>query len=414
MAPAKVSLSIPFRTAHAAGAAWPFLLQRCLKLLEAQEPAQAAAKGTAPDKAAGAGLGFVYVTDLLAEELPGILERLRQATGIADWIGTTGIGIAVNGATDNGTADTAAASSIRGAAEYYDEPAMAIMLADWAPEAYRLFSSFAGGGSAGTATWGPHAAWIKQHEPPLAVAHADPRQPGLQAVIDDLAALSGTYLVGGLASSRGIAPQIAGTLADGGVSGVMLADAIPALASLSQGCSPIGPPHLATATDRNIVMAIDDRPALEVMKAEIGEVLSRDLSRCANYIYVGLPVAGSDTGDYLVRQLVGIDRERGWIAVGDLIGKNQPILFARRDVQTAREDLGRMLQRLKSRLDRPIRGGLYFSCLSRGANMFGPDAAETRLILETLGDFPLVGFFANGEISNGRLYGHTGVLTLFL
>ena len=33
---------------------------------------------------------------------------------------------------------------------------------------------------------------------------------------------------------------------------------------------------------------------------------------------------------------------------------------------------------------------------------------------DELGDFPLVGFFANGEISNNRLYGYTGVLTLFL
>ena len=39
--------------------------------------------------------------------------------------------------------------------------------------------------------------------------------------------------------------------------------------------------------------------------------------------------------------------------------------------------------------------------------------SRPRLIRETLGDFPLIGFFANGEISRDRLYGHTGVLTLF-
>jgi small ligand-binding sensory domain FIST len=56
---------------------------------------------------------------------------------------------------------------------------------------------------------------------------------------------------------------------------------------------------------------------------------------------------------------------------------------------------------------------VYVSCCARGAALFGEPGVETRLIREGLGDFPLVGFFANGEISRDRLYGHTGVLTLF-
>ena len=36
------------------------------------------------------------------------------------------------------------------------------------------------------------------------------------------------------------------------------------------------------------------------------------------------------------------------------------------------------------------------------------------MIRDELGDFPLAGLFANGEISNDRLYGYTGVLALFL
>lgn len=74
-----------------------------------------------------------------------------------------------------------------------------------------------------------------------------------------------------------------------------------------------------------------------------------------------------------------------------------------------------MLQRLKQRIgDNPIRGAIYVSCLGRGRHQFGDDSEELRLISETLGAFPLVGFFANGELYNGRLYGYTGVLTLFL
>jgi small ligand-binding sensory domain FIST len=73
-----------------------------------------------------------------------------------------------------------------------------------------------------------------------------------------------------------------------------------------------------------------------------------------------------------------------------------------------------MLEALGRGLARPPRGGVYVSCVGRGVNLFGPDSAELGLIRDVLGEFPLVGFYANGEISHRRLYGYTGVLTLFL
>ncbi len=88
-------------------------------------------------------------------------------------------------------------------------------------------------------------------------------------------------------------------------------------------------------------------------------------------------------------------------------------MFCRRDGETAREDLVRMLDAMGRQLPGPPRGGIYVSCLGRGANLLGPDSAELGIIREVLGDFPLVGFYANGEISRDRLYGYTGVLTLF-
>ena len=60
------------------------------------------------------------------------------------------------------------------------------------------------------------------------------------------------------------------------------------------------------------------------------------------------------------------------------------------------------------------KGGLYVSCLARGPNQFDPPDLELTLINKHLGDFPLAGFFANGEISHDRLYAYTGVLTLFI
>ena len=78
------------------------------------------------------------------------------------------------------------------------------------------------------------------------------------------------------------------------------------------------------------------------------------------------------------------------------------------------KDLKRMVADVKRRTDTAPRAALYYSCVSRGPNLFGQDSVELTTIADVLGDVPLIGFFANGEISNNRLYGYTGVLSLIL
>jgi small ligand-binding sensory domain FIST len=88
-------------------------------------------------------------------------------------------------------------------------------------------------------------------------------------------------------------------------------------------------------------------------------------------------------------------------------------MFCRRDAKTARDDLERVLREARESIGGTPRGGLYFSCLGRGESLFGSGSAELRLITQYLGEFPLAGFFGNGEVSHDRLYGYTGVLLLF-
>jgi small ligand-binding sensory domain FIST len=97
-----------------------------------------------------------------------------------------------------------------------------------------------------------------------------------------------------------------------------------------------------------------------------------------------------------------------------MVETGQSIQFCRRDARAAEEDLVRMIGSLKRRTNGPPKGAVYYSCVARGPNMFGEESNELRLIERELGDVPLVGFFCNGEISHNRLYGYTGVLTLFL
>ena len=340
-------------------------------------------------------LGFLYVTDDYADALSDIAIFLRQTTGVPHWVGTIGFGVS------------------GGDTEYFDMPAISVLIAPIAEDDFRIFSDR---DDRAVQIGRDNADWLTKAEAPLAIVHADPRNQNVVDEIGALAAATSGFLVGGLTASRGRMAQLADTVEEGVISGVMLSlHSVPVQLGLTQGCAPIGPSRTITQAEENIVFTIDGRPALEILKEDIGEVLARDLSRIEGYIFAALPVAGSDRADYLVRNLIGISENEGVLAIGSAVMEGHRIMFCRRDRDSAVEDLRRMLGDLKRRAgDRDIQGGLYFSCVARGVNQFGPDSAELGIIREVLGDFPLAGFFANGEISNDRLYGHTGVLALFL
>jgi small ligand-binding sensory domain FIST len=358
------------------------------------ELAERCLAGLAP--VAGANLGMVYVTEPAAGALPDIVRALSDSTGIGSWVGGVGLGICA-------------------ASEVFEEPAAAMIAATLPEDKFRVFAATA---DPGAELPRRHGTWIDRSTPTLALVHADPRCPDVTKAVVDVASASGAFLVGGLVSHRCENPLVAGAagsdpLGANGVAGVMLAPEIAVATSLTQGCMPIGPVHRIDEARENIAMVIDGRPALSVFLDDIGPALAQDLRRVGGVIFAALPVAGSDTGDYLVRNLMAIDPGRGWIVIGAEIAAGDRILFCRRDPDSALGDMRRMLRQLAGRLSAPPKAGVYISCVARGANLFGEPGVEPRLIRETFGDFPLIGFFANGEISRDRLYGHTGVLTLF-
>ena len=351
-----------------------------------------AREGAAPGQGT-ARLGFLYVTDVIAGELGAIVAYLRDKTGVADWVGSVGMGICASGA------------------EYFDRPAAAAMVGDFPKDGFLVFPPLAKDAAEMPAA---ARAWIEKTAPPFGIVHGDPTNGRSAALVEGLALATSGFLVGGLTSSRGPQHQLAGRVVNGGMSGVLFAPGVEVATGLSQGCVPLGGSHAISECVDNVIMALDGGRALDVLKADMGELLARDLARAAGYIHAAFPVEGSDTGDYLVRNLIGIDPARGWLAVGAEIRTGDRVMFVRRDPKSAIDDLTRMVGNLKSRLPGPPRGGVYFSCVARGPNMFGKEGDEMALIRGLLGDVPLVGFYCNGEISNNRLYGYTGVLALFL
>jgi small ligand-binding sensory domain FIST len=343
-------------------------------------------------------LGVFYAAESFAPHLAAMLTILREGTGVTDWVSAAGYGVIASGR------------------EHFGEPGATALILDLPPDGYRLFS---GDGDAGARLAANHADWIAEATMPLAITHVDPRHQDAMTAVEALASETGGFLIGGLTAAAGDAPHQSGgasSVGGGCLSGVALSPmAVEVATALSQGCTPLGEAHTVTRAQDNILIELDGRPALDVMIEEIGPELAADMRRIGGIIFAALPVAGSDTADYTVRNLVGIDPERKVIAIAQNVPEGDPVLFCRRDRDSAVEDMRRMTGDLKRRVgDRAIRGGLYISCAARGPNQFAEPDRETDIIREALGDFPMAGFFANGEISRDRIYAYTGVLTLFL
>ena len=259
-------------------------------------------------------------------DLGSILTFLRERTRIADWVGTVGLGVCAAG---QGVLRRAGAGGAGGGAAAAELPP--VRAGRGGREAARrrlrrLVRAACGRCSASSMAIRRDASY-----------HRANRRAGARG-----AALPGRRACRRRRRRRCRSP---GRVVEGGLSGVLLAPDVRVITGLTQGCSPIGPVRRVTEARDNIVMAIDGRPALEVFKEDIGELLSRDLKRVAGLIFAGFPVAGSDTGDYLVRNLVAIDVPRQWLAVAQAVAPGDPVLFCRRDPASAATDLTRCWSR---------------------------------------------------------------------
>jgi small ligand-binding sensory domain FIST len=178
---------------------------------------------------------------------------------------------------------------------------------------------------------------------------------------------------------------------------------------------------LVTRCQGNVLFELDQRPPLERL-SELHEALPpRDRELFRHSLFLGLEMKEDEVeyreGELLVRNLVGIDQASGAIAVGAHLKQLQVAQFLLRDARTATEDLTRLLERYRASMSVGPTGALLFSCLGRGAHLFGRPDHDTDLFREKLGEIPLGGFFCNGEIGpvGGAtfLHGYTSAFALF-
>jgi small ligand-binding sensory domain FIST len=413
-----------FLVGHATHPDWRMALALAAAQVEAR---------TAHHDASGGGpltLGFAYLTDAYAAHARELLAELKLRWPGVAWVGSVGVGVAASGV------------------EYFDEPALVLMLGALPAGRFEVFSG---------------ARPLSRIEPFSALVHADPATPDLAELIAEMSdRTTSGYLFGGLASSRHGNMHIAGEVWQGGLSGVAFTEDVPLLSRVTQGCQPVGPVRRITRAERNLVIELDGEPALACLLRDIGVDSLEEprivLPRLRGTL-AGLSAAhesplgrgGQFGADVRVRHLIGLDPARHAVAVAETVEPGMRLAFCTRDVAAARRDLVRACSEIREELSpdepasaaaglqpaqgergagtttasprfdppagwpspRRIIGAVYVSCAGRGGPHFGGPSAEMQIVRHALGDVPLAGFFASGEIARHHLYGYTGVLTVF-
>jgi small ligand-binding sensory domain FIST len=237
-------------------------------------------------------------------------------------------------------------------------------------------------------------------------------------------AARGVPLVGGMASAArqpggNVLVRNDATLIDGMV-GVSLAGELEVETVVSQGCRPIGRPFVVTRAHDNVIDQLGGKPALEALRDTVTDLPEPERQKLANGLFVGRAINEYrekwGRGDFLVRNVMGVDQEAGSLAVTDYVRVGQTVQFHMRDAATATEDLSLLLEG-QARGEGAAAGGLLFSCNGRGTRMFEQACHDVGAARKAMPKTPVAGFFAAGELGpvGGRnfIHGHTASFALF-
>ncbi|HEY2385398.1 MAG TPA: FIST N-terminal domain-containing protein [Candidatus Binatia bacterium] len=224
---------------------------------------------------------------------------------------------------------------------------------------------------------------------------------------------SGGRTFGGLASGGSAPGQNVlvanGTLHRGGAVAVALRGNLEVETIVAQGCRPVGDPMFVTAAEGPLIRGLDGEPAAQVLRGLYEGLEPRDQELFRHSLFLGLvmrPARDRYTqGDFLIRNIVGLDRESGGIVIGAAVQAGSVVQFHLRDATTSAEDVEAHLARAGAG-SLPV-GGFLFSCLGRGVHLYGAPDHDSDAFRRRFGDVPLVGFFCNGEI--GPVQGATFV-----
>lgn len=363
---------------------------------ETRPAAAAAALDARASVSSGVSLAMVFGSPHHADRAEDLLEAVRDAVSPASVLGC--IGEAVVGE----------------AREVEGEPAVAVWLAHL-PEPVRSYH-VRYGVEAAAFDGLPHGDAAEAH-----IVLADPYTFPADRFVDEVAAARpGTVVVGGMAGGAmrpGMTRLLLDdrVLADGAV-GCVLPSSVEMRAIVSQGCRPVGPPYTVTEARGNLILSLGGRPPLDRIREIYAAADSRDRDLITAGLHLGRVIdehkVETTRGDFLIRGVLGADRETGAVAVGDEVTVGETVRFHVRDADSADEDLRSLLAGVEGGA-----GALLFTCNGRGSRLFPSPDHDAALIAEELGDPPMAGFFAAGELGpvgpRSFLHGFTASLAVF-
>lgn len=244
----------------------------------------------------------------------------------------------------------------------------------------------------------------------------------LQQVNEDF---GGLRVIGGMSSGAeepGNGGLLLGSsLLQAGAVGVLLQGGPRVRSVVSQGCRPIGKAMVITKSRENIILELGGKPALAQLQSLWSELPANEQELVRQGLHIGRVLSEFkdefQRGDFLVRNVIGLDRASGAIAITDRVRVGQTVQFHVRDAATADEDLHEMLQIDRAAQERPPAAALLFTCNGRGKRLFdGPDH-DAKVLESELGPIPTAGFFAQGELGpvSGQnfIHGFTASVALF-
>lgn len=372
-----------------------------------------------------ANLGLVFISAAFASEYPRLMPLLQERLSVPNLIGCGGGGIV------GGNLLGSQSREIEG------EPALSLTLA-YLPgvnvQAFHVSSE-----ALPDLDSPPHR-WVEEigvppQDSPQFILLADPFRSRVNDLLEGLDfAYPGSVKVGGLASAgysnRGTSVFCNYHLYDEGTVGIALSGNVVLDAIVAQGCRPIGKPYRVTEGERNIILGLeesteaadlprgDSQPPLKLLRELLQTLSPEDRELAQTSLFIGLVrdefKLTLDRGDFLIRNLIGVDPRMGAIAIGDRVRPGQRIQFHLRDAQTSAEDLEVLLQKYQDSHDgTSAAGALMFACLGRGEGLYGEPDFDSRLFQKHLKDVSLSGFFCNGEIGpvggTTFLHGYTSV-----
>jgi small ligand-binding sensory domain FIST len=364
-----------------------------------------------PPEPAAIDLVLLFASDAYLEDLPAVLAELKARTGAKLILGCSGQGL------------------IGPAKEEEHQAAMALQVMSL-PGAtvtpLRLSADEAGGPDAADilrARIGSPEADVN-----ALIMFVDPFTVDGERLLETVAEVDDQLpVVGGLASARfnrrGTYLLLDDAVFDDGVVGLALGGAYEVKTVVSQGAAPLGQTWTITGVDGNVIYSIGMRRAIEVLGETYRRLKPEVQVRARANFLIGLAMNEYQDefgrGDFLVRNLLSIDRESGALAVGAMPREGQTLQFQMRDPGAADEDLRSLLGKARQELEgREIAGALLCSCNGRGIGLFGEPDHDARVFMQEMGSVPVAGFFCNGEIGPvaGRnyLHGFTASIALIL